>query len=363
MIDWSDQYNPFNSDKALIWREWMEGCAKKDFRPPVTIYVDPSSRCGWNCIWCNSADYNAASGALIPEEHLLRIADFAASWGVKSIHVFGGGEPLMNPALGSFLRRVKANGLEAGLITNGALLNENKITDILDTCRWVGISLDAGTPETYMKVKGMQNRNLFSSVLEKIGRLCQLRDQRLSSCSVCVKYLLHPVNAQDIFQAAGLAKKLGVNDFQVRPAGWENVRNKNIQRFSFDGLLDMINQQMQQAQSLESESFHVYGVWHKFSPGMEAKRPYSRCWASPLALLFGADGNCYVCGDRRGQREFVLCRHDPDVEQVRLVWNTKYHHNILDTIKLEECPRCVMGPYHHIVEKVFIKDQMCRNFP
>jgi hypothetical protein len=32
-------------------------------------------------------------------------------------------------------------------------------------------------------------------------------------------------------------------------------------------------------------------------------------------------------------------------------------------VNLDTCPRCVMGPYHNIVEKVFIKDQMCRNFP
>jgi len=96
---------------------------------------------------------------------------------------------------------------------------------------------------------------------------------------------------------------------------------------------------------------------------MARTRQYSRCWASPLALLFGVDGNCYICGDRRGQAEYALCRHDPDVEEVRRVWNTQKHHEILSQVNLDTCPRCVMGPYHNIVEKVFIKDQMCRNFP
>jgi len=30
---------------------------------------------------------------------------------------------------------------------------------------------------------------------------------------------------------------------------------------------------------------------------------------------------------------------------------------------VDKCPRCTFGPYNEIVEKVFIKDSMCRYFP
>lgn len=363
MIDWSDKYNPFNSDKVLIWREWLEGCAKQDFCPPVTIYVDPSGQCSLNCIWCNSADYNNQNNCQIPKDHLLRIADFAASWGVKSAHIFGGGEPLMNRGLPAFLLRLHENGLEAGLITNGILLNDELIDVILKTCRWFGISLDAGTNETFMKVKGTNDKHLFHVVLSKIGKMCERKKDLGSNCSICAKYLMHPANIKDIGIAVKLARDLGVDDFQVRPAGWENVKNKDIVEFDFAPHIDEINEQMQIAQKLESEKFHVYGVWHKFSSDMSIRRKYARCWASPLVLLFAVDGKCYPCGDRRGQEKCVLCSHYPDLEEVRRMWNSEHHKKILQSINIHECPRCVLGPYHEIVEKVFIKDQMCRNFP
>jgi MoaA/NifB/PqqE/SkfB family radical SAM enzyme len=363
MIDWRDKYNPFNSDKALLWREWFEGFAKREFLPPVTIYVDPSGMCTLGCIWCNSADYNNKNNNIIPKDHLFKIADFAAEWGVKSVHVFGGGEPLINPGLGAFLLRLKANGLQAGLITNGIFLDDRIIGIILETCRWVGISLDAGTNETFKKVKGTDNNNLFPLVLGKIRYLCDRKSQLGAQCDVCAKYLMHPANVSDIYMAASLAKSLGVDDFQIRPAGWENVLNKDIQRFDFDSLLESINEQMVQVQGLESETFHAYGVWHKFGANMARKRGYSKCWASPISLLFAVDGNCYICGDRRGQEEYALCRHYPDIKNVAKVWGTEKHKALLDSVRLEECPRCVLGPYHEIVEKVFIKDQMCRYFP
>jgi len=361
--EWMDRYNPFNSDKVLMWRENLEGCAKNNFLPPVTIDIDPSGRCNLNCIWCNFLDYNKKCHLDISEEHLLKIADFAVEWGVKSVHVLGGGEPLMNSGTNMLLLRLKSNGLQSGLITNGILLNDEIIETVAKSCRWVGISIDAGTKETYEKVKNTKNHILFDLVINNVRKLCGKVKELKTECSVCFKYLLHPINADEIFEAAKLAKSLGVNDFHVRPAGWENVSNKNIKKFNFIGVLESIDDQVSQSFLLESNCFHVYGIGHKFSSLKQRQIKYSKCCASPIVLIFGADGYCHICGDRRGQKKLILCSHYPNVENVLKFWNSEEHKKIIQSVKLEECPRCVLGPYHEIVEKVFIKDQMCRYFP
>lgn len=363
MKEWNDKYNPFNSDKVLMWREWLEGCAKKDFLPPVTVCIDPTGKCTLNCIWCHSATYNEQNNSIIPEEHLIEIADFVKEWGVKSVHVFGGGEPLMHPGLNRFLKHMHGIGLQSGLITNGVFLTDELIDTIVRCCRWIGISVDAGTPETYMKVKGTSNNKLFGHVLSNLQKLTEKKIELNSDCSICAKYLLHPDNASDIYQCAKLMKDIGVNDLQIRPAGWENITNKKVKPFHFDGLLQTIDNQIERSLTLESDSFHVYGIRHKFSPNLTKKRNYSRCWASPITLLFGVDGYCYICGDHRGQQEYALCSHYPDVRNLLTYWNSEKHKEILESIDLDKCPRCVIGSYHEIVEKVFVKDQMCRYFP
>jgi len=271
MTEWQDKYNPFNSDKVLIWREWLEGCAKLDFLPPVSVGIDPSSMCTLDCIWCNSADYNKKNNCVMTESHLLRIADFLATWGVKSAHIFGGGEPLMCKGLKAFLYRLKDHGIEAGLITNGILLDDEIIETILNTCRWVGISMDAATNATFMKVKNTKNKDLYFHVIRRFSHLCEAKKIEKSKCDICYKFLLHPVNAHEIYDAAFLARKIGVDDFQMRPVGCDNIENEYIQPVDFDPYLKSINVQMNKAQQLECETFHVYGVRHKFTNRMQKR--------------------------------------------------------------------------------------------
>ena len=120
---------------------------------------------------------------------------------------------------------------------------------------------------------------------------------------------------------------------------------------------------MEQAMALEDENFFVYGIRHKFQPNFQRKVNFKKCWASPIAaFVFGADGNCYLCLDMRGRKEMILCPHYPDPHEVLKYWNSKRHKEILQNIDPKKCPRCTIGPYNEVVEQVFIKDRMCRNF-
>jgi len=364
MREWSNPWNPFNSAKVLVWREWLEGCAKLNFLSPISVDTDPSNRCNFDCIWCNAFQYMQGEKHDIPEDHLLRLADFYAEWGVYSTCVSGGGEPFMNKGVGSFLLRLKENGIQPGPITNGSLLNDELIDIIARTCRWIGISMDAGTSETYMKVKGIVNKTIFDRVVENICKLTKRVKELNTECDVCYKYLLHPINAKEILQAAELAKSLGVKDFHLRPVGWDNVAKTNGKEGpDFNSIMEEINYQIEKAMSLEDLNFHVYGVRHKFQPNFQRKVNFSKCWAAPLILTFGADGNCHLCFDIRGRKDLILCSHYPDPHEVLKHWNSNRHKDILQSIDVKKCPRCTFGPYNEVIEKVFQRDSMCRFFP
>lgn len=364
MKEWNNPYNSFNSMKVLLWREQLQAIADQDFLPPVIVDTDPSNRCNYNCIWCNAYDYMEGAKYDQSEEHLLRLADFYAEWGVKSTCVAGGGEPLMNHATKRFLWALKERGIEVGVITNGYFIGPDWAEVLAQCCRWVGISLDAATPRTYNQVKGIRQPDAFSRVLSNIRLLCQTTKNTGSACDVCCKYLIHPLNAGEIYSAVILAKSLGVRDFQTRPVGWDNIRKTSGHSIGdFTPLLQSIDDQVEKALELEDENFHFYGVRHKFQPNMKRKVEFSQCWALPLLLTFGADGNCHLCFDRRGDKELILCRHDPDPHEVLKHWNTERHKAMLRGIDVSQCPRCTFGPYNEIIEQVFLKDGMCRNFP
>lgn len=362
MKEWSNMCNPFNSAKVLLWREHLEACAAGDFLPPVTVSTDPSNRCNFNCIWCNAYEQMQISGADIPKDHLLRLADFYAKWRVKSTCVAGGGEPFLNKGTGDFLLRLHENGVGCAPVTNGSLLTDELIEIIAKTSRWAGISMDAGCCETYMKVKGIRNHFLFDIVINNIAKLTKRIKELKSECDVGYKFLLHPLNAGEIFEAAKLAKSLGINDFQLRPVGWDNVQKIKAEKYNLFQL-EAIKNQIAQAMDLEDENFHVYGIRHKFKPNLQRKVNFESCCASPMAtLVFGADGDCNLCIDHRGDKNTILCGHFPDPNNVLKYWNSDKHKEILRNINPKDCPRCTIGPYNEIVEQAIIKDRMCRDF-
>jgi len=184
MKEWTNQWNPFNSAKALMWREWFEGIVKQDFLPPVTVDTDPSNRCNFDCPWCNAFDNMAGEKHDISRNQLFRLADFYAEWGVHSTCVAGGGEPLINKATPDFLMKLKLNGVESGLITNGSLVTEENISVLTHCCRWIGISMDAGTSSTYMQAKGIKNPNMFEKVLHNFERLSKEIKRKGSNCDL-----------------------------------------------------------------------------------------------------------------------------------------------------------------------------------
>jgi MoaA/NifB/PqqE/SkfB family radical SAM enzyme len=364
MKEWTNPYNAFNSMKVLIWRKHLEGIAKQEFLPPVTVDTDPTNKCNYRCIWCNAFDYMSGEKHTLSETHLMKLADFYKEWGVYSTCVAGGGEPLLNPGFNSFLERLHQNGIQAGVITNGSMMTDEHIKVIARTCRWCGISMDAGTPETYAAVKGIKDNNFFYKVIENIKKLSKEIKKLGTTCDIAYKFLLHPANAMEIFQAAELAKSIGVKDFHLRPVGWDNLTvTKGKDPIFFDNLMEDINKQIEASMKLENEHFHFYGVRHKFNPQLKRKINFLRCWAPPLLATFGADGKCHLCFDMRGRKDLVLCSHDPDPREILKVWGSQFHKDMIANIDPATCPRCTFGPYNEIIEQVFIKDNMCRFFP
>ena len=178
--DPSKRWNPFNSYKLLAhvdrWRQIKRG---RPIPPPILITVDPTNACNFNCVWCNAAFVRKTRKNSLSEKALLNLADFLPRWGegfpdfepgVKAICVAGGGEPLLNPATAPFIDKVIANGIEVGVVTNGSLISQ--YIDCLSQCTWVGVSMDAATPETFNKLKGLNpEKKYFEHLIEDIAVL------------------------------------------------------------------------------------------------------------------------------------------------------------------------------------------------
>lgn len=370
MKEWNDQFNPFNSMKALFHPDHLKACAKGEYLTPVCVSIDPTNRCNFDCIFCNS--FKAVKDGVdnMSEEHMINIADFLKEWGsdkpeghVKAVYLTGGGEPLMNNGTMALIERLHKNQIQSAVITNGTFLNDEKIDIIVKNCRWIGFSVDAVTNQTYNKMKGLsENSCVFDKVISHIKKIVKRSEELQTGCDVCFKFLLHPMNMHEVFDAAQLAKEIGVKDFHLRPIRYVNFEKIDEHSINFQDNIEFINDQFEKVQTLNTDSFHVYGVRHKFNIDLSIKKNFSKCRIIPIEPTFGADGRVHTCFDMRGNDKMVLCNHYPDVTEIARVWNSDKHKSIMNSIDVNKCPACTFSSYNEAIEKVILKDNMCINF-
>jgi len=359
--EWSDQLNPFNSMKVLVWREQLEALAKGKILPPVTVDTDPTNKCNFNCPHCNAQKYRSEEEHTLSEKQLNNLVCIYSDFGVKSTCVSGGGEPTLNPHLATFIWDLNYHSIESGVITNGSVITEKQIDAILHCSRWCGISVDASNGDTFIKIKGIKNKDIFGKVIKNIENMCKINSKlKGRMCDIAFKYLLFPENVSEIYDAVKLAKEIGCQHFHLRPACVDNIESNNkCETLDFTKHISLFDEQISKAMELEDGNFKVFGIRHKFGKNFKRKLNFSKCRATPLLATFGADGNCHLCFDMRGKKEFVMCKH----EEILKFWGSDKHKKMINSININECPRCTFGTYNEIIEKVFIKDSMCKNFP
>lgn len=93
---------------------------------PVMAQIIPSRFCNLSCDYCNEYDKVSAP---VPLEEMYRRIDHLGKLGT-SIITLSGGEPLTHPEVYAIIRRIRKNGAIAGMITNGYLLNEERIEQL-----------------------------------------------------------------------------------------------------------------------------------------------------------------------------------------------------------------------------------------
>ncbi len=359
MQEWAekDKFNSFNSWKGLLYGDWYKAIAKGKFIPPVEASFDTIHRCNLKCQHCNAR--RDMTGQRMPDEHLLKLVRFLGNWGVKSICFGGGGEPMLHTGLAAAIRETRRSGMLASIISNGTRL-QGDILDALQCCQWVGISVDAGTRETYQKLKG---KDLFKDVIDNMVRAVK----NSGDCEIAYKFLISSMNQGEIFVACKLARDIGVRDFHARPMDFHHQGMGE----ELDGKLanvdvDLIRDQMEACHSLEADDFRVFTVTHKFNKDLSPKRVISQCYCAPLVIQICADNKVYFCVDQRHKKEFELGSHYPDPEAILDFWNSEHHrHLTLDAGIPATCTtRCTFGGYAEQCERLFINDDdpMCWKF-
>ena len=324
--------NQFASSKILKHLDRIYQWQKEGISMPITYELDMTNICNSKCHFCfgffNSKKYQVSINLKEAKNILNQIKKF----GGKAVTFTGGGEPLCNKNTISAVKYAKKIGLDVGFITNGILLDENNIKDIVSSCVWVRVSLDASTKETYLKTHGL-NSNIFDLVVSNIKLLSKEKKQQKSNITIGVGFLTYDRTIHEIIDFAKLCSKLGVDYAQYRP-----LLKKHMEKEFNTTSQDLVIDNIKKAYKYSNSKFSVVSSVHKYNliASEKYERQYDVCYGHNFAAVIAADKKMYLCCHMRGIKKY--CIGDLNKNTLKEIWLSKQREKVYKNINFKDCP-------------------------
>ncbi len=143
---------------------------------PGSVYFEVSNYCNSLCETCPLTFYGNGSPKNMPFADFERIVSAAPNLRRAVLH--GIGEPLLNPQLPKMIAYLKARNIHVLFNSNALILTARRQQQLVDAgLDEFRASLDASTPETYLKVRGVPG---FQRVIGNLTAFVRLK-QRLGA--------------------------------------------------------------------------------------------------------------------------------------------------------------------------------------
>ncbi len=243
---------------------------------PLMAQIIPMRYCNLSCAYCN--EYDKVSEP-VPLEEMVRRIDHLGRLGT-SIITISGGEPLTHPELDDVIRRMRKTGALAGIITNGYLLNQERIERLnragLDHMQ---ISIDNVDPDDVSKKS-------LKVLDKKLQMLAQFAEFHVNINSVVGGGIRNPNDALVIGRRAlelGFTSTIGIihdGDGQLKPLKPDEAR---------------VYFEMRRMRKRN------YSRFNQFQEAIAQGRPNDwRCRAGSRYLYICEDGLVHYCSQQRG---------------------------------------------------------------
>ncbi len=279
---------------------------------PLLAHIIPMRRCNLSCTYCNEYDDYSKP---VPLEEMFRRIDRLGSFGTAVVTI-SGGEPLLHPELDEIIRRIRYNGIIAGIITNGYLLTADRIERFNRAgLEFLQISIDNVQPDDVSKKS-------LKVLDQKLKLLAEHADFHVNINSVLGSGIKHPDDALVVARRAvelGFSSTVGIihdGNGQLRPL---DAHERDI---------------FEEIMSLGKRSFsRVNSFQHNIAAGRENSW---RCRAGSRYLYICEDGLVHYCSQQRGYPGIPLAEY-----------STERRHREYSTQK--SCaPRCTVSCVHQV---------------
>lgn len=317
---------------------WLKALGKWELLKkiyPIYIEISPVSYCNHRCKFC-ALDYLGYKKYKL-DTYLLkdRISEMA-KLGIKSIMFGGEGEPSLHNELPEIIDHCSKVGIDVAITTNFVLLNESKADIILKNCKWIKVSINAGTSAKYSKIHRTQESD-FDRVINNLSQYIKIRNNNNYSCTIGIQMLLLSDNYDTAENLTGIAKDLGVDYIVFKPYSHHlssiTTEYRDIDYKPYYYLEEILKK-------YEDSNFDVIFRIHTMKKLENKKIRYKKCNAVPFFWSYiCANGDVYGCSAFIGNSHF--CYGNILINSFQDIWEgekrKKGYEHVQHNLGIENC--------------------------
>lgn len=313
----------------LLWhQERVKAWLKGERIAPLTIDCALTRRCNYRCVYCYG-QLQANDEKRVTQDVIYRFLDDAADIGVKAISFVSDGESTCSPYLYAAILRGKANGLDMALGTNGYLLRDEELEQILPRLTYLRFNISAADALNYARIMGCRQK-YFDKVCATIAKAVNIKRKNKLSVTLGIQMVLMPQFSSQIIPFARLGERLGVDYAIIKHCSDDERQSLGIDYQDYFKLVDTLKE----AESLSSKNYLVKAKWSKILSA--GKRKYRQCYGPAFIMQFSGSGLVAPCGmlfNRRYKKYHIGNIVDTSLKKI---WQSPRYWEVLKLIGSEQ---------------------------
>jgi len=198
---------------------------RRAFTGPIYAQIGVTDRCNLNCLCCwfhspliRDNPYRSQHAELSFDDYC-RLLRGLHKLGCRYIIIVGFGEPFLHPRIIHMLAEAKRTGFNCGVCTNGVLLTESMVNELIDMrLDRLDVSVWAGSAASYVKT----HPGCSGKIFERIGRALLLikelkREKGLDVPYVKILNVICNANYTDIEEMIDFGIEAGAEEVIFQP--------------------------------------------------------------------------------------------------------------------------------------------------
>lgn len=263
---------------------WLDG----ERIAPITVDCSLSRRCSYRCVYCYGT-LQANRERPLTRDVVFRLLDDLAEIDVKAVSFVSDGESTCSPHLYDAALRGKANGLDMALGTNGYLLREDRVEELLPALTYLRFNISAATADRYAAIHGCKPE-CFDTVMSRIEQCVAVKKRCRLDVTIGLQMVLLPEFADQVLPLARLGRTLGVDYFVIKHCSDDEDGSLGVDYSRYHDLVELL----ERAEELSAPGYLVKAKWSKLLS--DGAREYSSCYGPPFIMQLSGSGLVAPCG-------------------------------------------------------------------